>query len=802
MSRHDRHSDEPQSPREGEAVSELSGSARDVVQARDVSGGVHFHRSVPEPAPVPRQLPGDAYGFVNRADEIQRLDEALAHEEGDDNHAMAILVVTGTAGVGKTSLAVHWAHRIRDQFPDGQLYVNLRGYDPGEPVGPDEVLDRFLLALGVPADAIPTASQAKESAYRSLIADRRVLIVLDNASSVRQVRPLLPGTPSCLVLVTSRSRLSGLVARDGARRVLVDVLAPVEAVELLRRVTGDHRRHDDPNELSELARLCARLPLALRIAAERAASRPQMPLGELIRDLRDESELWDALSAEDDEEADAVHTVFAWSYRALPPGAARLFCLLGLHPGPDFGVPAAAALAGETLSSTRHLLDILVGAHLIEQPAPGRYQFHDLLRAYSADRAQHLEDAPAVGAARARLFSWYLHTASSVGAILHPPWTRIELAPAASAGEPIMNHEEALRWYRAEQENILAVARAAAAHGMDQVAWQLPAVLREVYGDRNPPGDWLALGGIGLEAVRRAGDRHGEALFLEALGRTLRHSGQLADAVNAQRNAVAAWRDLGDRSGEARSVHNLGLAYAAMRRLDEAEAQVAEGLEIASEIGDGRHAGVAAMTLGWLSGLQEEFPRSLELLKQALPLLRSHRHVHEPTCLMLMAEAERGLGKFAEALEAAEAALAMARELDNKVFEAEHLISYARVLRANGRHGDALAAYHHCASLNQSLGDRRQEAMALDGAGETYYQTAQPEMAIDFHRQAITMLRQSEDRWQLAVALDHLASCLVLNGDIAAAVEASGEVTLLVANFPDPQAAKLRDRAARMQNDT
>lgn len=787
-------------PSDGGARSELSGSARDVVQARDVSGGVHFYRPDPEPSPVPQQLPGSVRGFVNRVAELARLDQALARQD-DDLHAMTLLVITGTAGVGKTSLAVHWAHRIRGQFPDGQLYVNLRGYDPGAPVEPDEALDRFLRALGVPAEAIPGDSQAKESAFRSLVADRRMLIVLDNASAVRQVRPLLPGTPSCLVLVTSRSRLSGLAARDGAQRITVDVLAPGEAVELLRRVTREYRQHDDARELSELARLCARLPLALRIAAERAASRPRMQLAELISDLRDESGLWDALSAEDDEEADAVRAVFAWSYQALPADAARLFCLLGLHPGPHFGVPAAAALVGETVSQTRHVLDVLVGAHLIEQPAPGRYQFHDLLRAYSADRAQHLIEASAISAARVRLFSWYVHAANSAADTLHPPWTRIQLAPVPPGVPPsaIMTHEEALNWYNAEQENVAAVTRAAERYRMDHVAWQLPAVLRGVYGDRNPPGDWLAISEIALAAARRAEDRHGEALLNGALARALRNSGQLTSAVDTHRAAIQAWHDLGDPGGEARSVHNLGLTYAAMRRLDEATEQVANGLEIARGDGDEAHAAVAAMTLGWLSGLQRDFSRSLEMLNQALPVLRGHHHIHESTCLKLIAEAEAGLGRPAEALKTAGAALAMARKLGSSVAEAEHLLYYARVQRANGQHGDALASYHHSASLYQRLGDKVNEAMAFDGVGETYQETAQYEVAIDFHRQAVAILRETGDRWRLAVALDHLATGLEQVGDTPKAVQAWREAVELIADFPDRAAAELRKRGTSKQ---
>jgi tetratricopeptide (TPR) repeat protein len=510
------------------------------------------------------------------------------------------------------------------------------------------------------------------------------------------------------------------------------------------------------------------------------------------------------LSAEDDEEADAVRAVFAWSYQALPQEAARLFCLLGLHPGPHFGVPAAAALASEAISPTRHVLDVLVGAHLIEQPAPGRYQFHDLLRAYSVDRAHHLLDASAISAARARLFSWYLQAATSAADILHVPWTRIQLAPAPPGVAPpgVMTHEEALRWYDAEQENILAVTRAAERYRMDQVAWQLPAVLRGVCGDRNPPGDWLAMGGIALEAVRRAGDRHGEALIHDSLGRALRNSDRLADAVNAHRAAIQAWRDLEDRGGEARSVHNLGLTYAAMRRFDEATEQVSRGREIASGDGDELHAAVAAMTMGWLSGLQGEFSRSLELLNQALPILRGNHHIHESTCLRLIADAEAGLGRPAEALETAEAALAMVRKLGTSVAEAEHLLSYARVQRANGRHGDALASYHHGASLYQRLGDKIHEAMALDGAGETYQETAQHEIAIGFHRQAVATLRDTGDRWQLAVALDHLATSLEHIGDMPKAREAWREAAGLVADFPDRWADKLRNRVTARQRGT
>jgi hypothetical protein len=257
---------------------------------------------------------------------------------------------------------------VRHRFPDGQLHVNLRGYDPGEPVTATEALHRFLAALGVPPASVPPDPDAAAALYRSLLADRRMLIVLDNAHSTAQVRPLLPGTAHSLAIVTSRGRLTGLAIRDGAHRLTLGTLPEPEAVALLRTVTAGYRPADDPARLAELARLCARLPLALRIAAERAATHPHLTLDDLIAELRDESAVWDALSAgAGEEEADGIRTVFAWSYRALPPDAARLFRLLGLHPGPEFGLHAAAALAGTGIPRIRQLLDILAGAHLLEQ---------------------------------------------------------------------------------------------------------------------------------------------------------------------------------------------------------------------------------------------------------------------------------------------------------------------------------------------------------------------------------------------------------------------------------------------------
>jgi hypothetical protein len=553
--------------------SEVSGSAADVVQARDVHGGVHFHGTGRVSGPVPKQLPGDVRGFVNRTAELAQLDEAVRVE--DDNPLIAgTYVITGTAGVGKTSLALHWAHGVRGRFPDGQLYVNLRGYDPGPPVSPTQALDAFLRALGVTAGNIPVELADRAALYRSILADRRMLVLLDNAATVGQVRPLLPGNSECLVLVTSRSRLSGLIARDGARRLTLDMLSDDEAVKLLRAITASYRGEDDPEDLAELARLCARLPLALRIAAERASSRPLMLLTELIADLRDESALWDALTADDDDEADAVRSVFAWSYRALPESAARTFRLLGLHPGHEFGVSAVASLCGIDKSQARHLLDILVGAHLVEQRSPGRYQFHDLLRAYAIDQVIQREPLENRVVILTRVLCWYLVTAHNAVLTIAPLNRHIELDPPVDGVVPLMfdNSSEAFQWYEEERANLVAATLAAASAELHRLAWQIPVVLRNIYARQNTFEEWVDTARVGLESARHVRDRNGEAELLESLGMAYVQSRRLVEAEEFHRKALEVRRAIGDSLGTGMSINALGLIAWRQRRLADASA--------------------------------------------------------------------------------------------------------------------------------------------------------------------------------------------------------------------------------------
>ncbi|MFF0153449.1 ATP-binding protein [Micromonospora sp. NPDC005203] len=767
-------------------------SPADVVQARDVYGGVHFHAVDRLPVhPPARQLPGEAFGFVNRIDELGSLNRFLL----DEAVRATLFVISGTAGVGKTALALRWAHAVRQRFPDGQLYANLRGYDPGQPSGPEQVLDRFLRALGVPASAVPPDLEDRAALYRSRLADRRVLVLLDNAASVRQVRPLLPGTNSCLVIVTSRSMLSGLVSRDGGRRLTLRVLSEGDAVALLRDVIAPYRAGDDPHELAELARLCARLPLALRIAAERAASRPFMPLAELIRDLRDESALWDALSADEGDDADAVRSVFAWSYRALNTSAARLFRLLGLQPGPDLSAPAAAALADLPEGQIRQPLDALVHAHLLEQNAPGRYQLHDLLRAYAADQARHLESEESRREAVSRVLRWYLHTADAALGRTLPFYRTMPLDPPSDVTPlSFATAEDADGWFTVEQDNLVAATRAAADAGLPRVAWHLAVLLRSVFMHRNAFDAWFATARTGLAAARSLGDKRAEAEALESLGKAHFQARQLVEAAEHHQAALTVRRDIRDEHGIAVSINALGLLALRHRRLDDALARFGESLDIFTRRDDQRWRALLLSNLAETRYELGDLAEAVPLLEQALAVQRGiDDRGQEGNSLFFLSLTLRELGRTGEALAAIKAALVIA-ENGSPVWLAHWLVEYARVQRALGHPAAAMEAAHRAATIQRRLGDRSREAVALDETGAAYQRLEQPGEAIAFHRRAAAMHRDLGDGWQLALTLDHLAAALTGTGHAEEAERHQREAVRLLTGFPDVRAQRLRQR--------
>ncbi|QBI53082.1 ATP-binding protein [Streptomonospora litoralis] len=776
----------------------MTGPSRDVVQAGRVSGGVHIHHGAAGAEGTgartpPRQLPGEPHRFVHRTAELDRLD-GLRTAEGD--YRPGVCVIAGTAGAGKTALALRWAHRSRERFPDGQLYVNLRGYDPGEPLPPLEALHRFLGALGVPAPAIPAEAESAAALYRSVLAERAMLILLDNAGTDAQVRPLLPGLTRSLVLVTSRDRLSGLAVRDGAHRITLGTLAEAEAVELLRTVTADYRPDDTPEQLAELSRLCARLPLALRIAAERAASRPHLRLDDLIADLRDESALWEALSTGDDEEADAVHSVFAWSYRALPPQAARLFRLLGLHPGPDFGPGAASALAQLSLRRARHQLDVLVGAHVLEQTAPDRYTFHDLLRAYSADQAGHDEPAEQRTAALRRVLDWYLHTADAAQAWIEPNEDRLHLDPPAEGVAPLTfaEYDHAVDWAEREHANFLPAVRAAEQAGLDRHAWQLAAVLYNAQSPSAVAADWLSVGGIGLEAARRLGDRRAQARLLESVGFCNRRVDRLAEAFDAHTASLEIWEELGDRRGRADAHNALGLIAMRKRDLDSAAAHLTRAVAGFDELGLGHWSAVCRSNLAevhYQAGRLDDAAAAVEAA------LADHRRRGDDrsigNALRIASDIHLDRGQPEAALRAADEALEIATDLRDHVMEGYWLLSSGRAQQALGRAAEAQPSYHRSAVLHRRLGDRSREARAWQGTAQVYLASDRTADAVGFLRRAAEAHRTLNDPWHEAAALEALAQAV----EPEAPEEADrhrGEALRLLGPFEDPRAAGIRER--------
>jgi tetratricopeptide (TPR) repeat protein len=539
--------------------------------------------------PIPRQLPRNITHFIGRDAELAQLDALLGSTE---THTMVISAIAGAAGIGKTSLALRWANLSQDRFPDGQLYVNLRGYDADPPLSPNHALEGFLRGLGLPPERIPEDVEVKASLYRSLLAGRRMLVVLDNAVTPDQVRPLLPNEPACRVLVTSRSRLSGLVARDGAHRISVDCLTPSEAISLLTEVIG-RRAAQEPEAIAELARRCDYLPLALRVAAERVAGRVHHTITEMVDDLA--SEHLDALTSDD--ELSAVRTVFGWSYRALPNETARVFRLLGLHPGTSISTEAVAALAGTTL--IQKSLDALVNVHLLTETSKARYQFHDLLRAYAIEVAAEEPNDERKEAIQ-RLYDWYLHTAHAGLYAYYPQHPEIPIAPCPPACRPLTftNHDEARAWFIAEHTNLMTLIRHAPEVGQYTAGWQLPNAVDCYFTSEQPVSDLITIHQLGLAAAQHVGDRLGERWAYGHLDEALQTLNRYDEAIACAEKGLKIAKEIGYLFGEAASLGAISNCYNELGRYAEAQSYSRLALNIFRKIGQRRNEGLSLTYLG------------------------------------------------------------------------------------------------------------------------------------------------------------------------------------------------------------
>jgi len=673
------------------------------VQERILAGDVALITPLSNPVPTgaaPRQLPAAVRHFVGRADELKALSN-LIRQDGRPGGAV-VTVVRGTAGIGKTALAIHWAHRHTERFPDGQLYVNLRGFDPSDaPLDPASVVRAFLDALAVPPARVPVDVEAQFALYRSRLSGTRTLIVLDNARDEGQVRPLLPGSAGCLALVTSRNQLSGLVALDGAIPITVGHLTRDESAELLALRIGRERVAQDVRATHALIDACARLPLALNIAAARAARHADTPLSALVQELLDTNQQLDLLSA--GESAADVRAVFSWSYNTLNAHTARVFRLLGLYPGPDIGVTAAASIAGVGRDQGRRSLEQLAAAHLITETAQDRYSMHDLLRAYAAEQARTHETDRDRDAAVQRVLDHWLHAGCAAVDLVYPGLAGLDVGspcPGVTLHE-IIGRDDALRWYRTEHPALLGVVAMAAAAGFDSLAWRILWGWASYLDHRGRRRELETLSQIALGAAEHGADLLGQAFVHRWLGNTFGKQGSYADSHDHLRRSLALYKTLGDTARQ-------GGTYYAIAVLFERQNRFADAL---------RHAELAR---DLYRSADDVFGQAWAL--NAIGYYNTMR------------------GNYQEAVSSCEEALGLALRIGSVDREAAILDSLGYAHHHLGHYSIAISHYKRVLDLLRANGDLQYQAETLTHLGDTHHATGDRAAARDAWQQAVTIL--------------------------------------------------------------
>jgi tetratricopeptide (TPR) repeat protein/transcriptional regulator with XRE-family HTH domain len=652
------------------------------------------------------QLPAAAATFVGRQTHLRELTDILACD-GQPGTPPAV-AIDGPPGVGKTALALRLAHSIANLYTDGQLYVDLRGYSPeGQPRVVDEVLEEFLTALGVQTEVIPPGREQRAALYRSVLADRRVLVVLDNAADSQQVQPLVPASAGCGVVVTSRKRLSGMAMRQD-QRVSLGPMTQQESITLLRKVIGTDRTAAEPDAVASLAERCDHLPLALRIAAERVATHPHHSVGELVRDLASQGQRLDVLTTDD---SIAVKTVFSWSYRDLSIEAARMFRLVGLHQGPRFSTGAAAALADLSPVVARRLLDRLTSVHLIEGVGRDRYRMHDLLGVYAAECAMAEEPAADRALAIRRMLDWYLHNAYAANHALAPQ----RHDPALDASEfdidvAGFDYDEALEWCELEMANLVMATRLAVEAGENVTAWKLPVGWFNYLHLRKRWTPWVTSHEIGVLGAQRAGDRFGEAWILNNLAIAYRDLRRTDEGRVRFQRALEIRRALGDRVGEAWALTGLGFIACDVERFGDAVANFEQALDIFRDVADKYAEGIALANVGDCLRALKAYARALDALRQALELFRdiSDRH-GEGYTLVKLGDTYSQVGRLDEALDCFQRALRTRRELGDRWGEGETLHRRGNVLYGSGQPDLARESWHEALAIFEELGDPRAE---------------------------------------------------------------------------------------------
>jgi DNA-binding SARP family transcriptional activator/tetratricopeptide (TPR) repeat protein len=648
------------------------------------------------PAAVPpRQLPAAPAYFTGRHHELRLLTAQL---EAGAAAGPVTLGISGPPGTGKTALALHWAHQVQQRFPDGQLYVNLQGFGPSPaPVTPAEAIGGLLESLGATAGQLSPRLESRAALYRSLLAGQRMLIVLDNARDEAQVRPLLPGSATCVVVITSRTALTGLVAAEGARQLVLDALSEAEARQLLADRIGDARVGAEADAINEMIGLCSCLPLALAIAAARAATHPALPLAFLAAGLQGIRHRLDALDTGDP--AASVRAVFSWSYRELSEPAARMFRLLGVHPGPDVCEAAAASLAAVTRPSAQAALSELARANLIQEHTPGRFALHDLLRAYAADLGREDEQRSAIG----RVLDHYLSTARAAIAVAYPAARQAGAPPAGpqTAAEPLAGRDHALAWLHAEYRVLLAASAAAADNGFDARAWQLPAALREYFARRGHYPDWAQAQRTALAAAARLDDPVARAQAHHGLGDALIQLEAWKEARAHLDDALALYRHLGSHPGQAGCHCSTARICEARGDYDEALRHARQALRLYRAAGDAAGQAAALNGAGWFNAL---------------------------------------LGNDQQARGYCGQALDMHRRSGNRFGEAATLDSLGYCCHLAGSYRQATSLYRQALRAYADAGDRYLRAHTLIRLGDTHQASGNTHITREVWQQALVIL--------------------------------------------------------------
>ena len=727
-------------------------------------------------AAVPRHLPPAVPGFVGREGAIAQLTRLLPPQG-----AAPVVAISGTAGVGKTALAVRWAWKRAESFPDGQLYVNLRGYDAGPPRSATDALAWLLRALDVDVTRIPADEDERAGLYRSTLAARRVLLLLDNAHDSAQVRPLLPGTPGSAVLVTSRDTLAGLIARDGAERIELEALPEDDAQDLLYRLIGK-RAQANPIAIRTLISQCCRLPLALRVAAELAISRPRDELGDLVAELADLRGRLDALSAGGDS-GTAVRAILSCSYRQLSPADRRALRLVSLHPGTDFDLYAAAALTGADLPTTHRTLERLARAYLVHPIGAQRFELHDLLRAYAHELVDAQDEPGVRRAALAALFEYYQHTSSAAMNALFPaeaarrPRTGVPSTPVI----PIQGRDAAGRWLEAERANITALVAFGAQTAPERsVPTQSPQNTADLLAARaielaSTVDRYLSFGQHraessavhtnALKAARREGDRRAEATALSNLGYNEKIFGRYASSVAYQQQALAIFAELGDKYGQARALHRMSLVERLTGEFGAALAHARQVVGLCRQVGERLGEARASHILGAVNVAMGHYPQAAGFLNRTLELLdAANDRSSLSVTVKELGVIELCYGRLAAATELFEQAQALCREAANLAGEAEVISQQSVTETLAGRLQEAAVLYKCALSMNREAGDSEGEGWALARAAHTELSAGQTRRATELAEDALQVAHVQGATPLQAFALNALGAALNATG--------------------------------------